>query len=334
MSHSSGIPVSSALKESFGQAVSDSNVRFVHAQIVNEEIVPIQSYNKRGNWEDDLEQVTSILKTDQAAYIIYRLDVPSWSIMCYVPDRCKVKDKMLYASTQANLKNQLGNSYFSDELHGTVPDDFSKKGYNHHVVSKKTEAPLTEREQQRKAEQESGEIYTGGASTYVHGVSFPVEAPAMDALTQLVKGQVNYVQIKIDCDKEVIQLDHTGKTSFSELGGEVPLDQPRFHFFAYHHEHEGQNVTSYVFVFSCPDGSKGTKSAPIKMRMLYSSSKANVTNVITQVGGKIDHKLEINAPEDLNEEELLAVLHPVTEKKESNFSKPTRAGKGARKLIR
>jgi len=334
MSHSSGIPVSGALKDTFGQAVSNADVRFVHAQIQNEEIVPVKTYNKQGSFEDDLSQVTSLLQVDQAAYIIYRLDGSEWALFCYVPDKCKVKDKMLYASTLSNLKIQLGNNYFTDEVHGTVPDDFSKKGYSHHLVSKKTEAPLTEREQQKKAEMESGEIYSGGASTYVHGVNFPIEASAMDALKKFQAGENNYVQISIDCDKERIQLDHAGKIDFSGLTGEVPLSEPRFHFFAYQHDHEGQDTTSYVFVFSCPDGSKGTKSAPIRMRMLYSSSKANVTNVLTQLGGKIDAKLEINAPEDLSEADLLAQLHPVTEKKENNFSKPSRPGKGTRKLIR
>jgi hypothetical protein len=42
---------------------------------------------------------------------------------------------------------------------------------------------------------ESGEVYSGGASTYVHGVAFPIDGKAMDALGQLVSGSVNYVQI-------------------------------------------------------------------------------------------------------------------------------------------
>jgi hypothetical protein len=37
------------------------------------------------------------------------------------------------------------------------------------------------------------------------------------------------------------------------------------------------NVT--VYIYSCPDGSNGKKSAPIRMRMLYSSSKANVASI-------------------------------------------------------
>ncbi len=54
---------------------------------------------------------------------------------------------MIYASTRSNLKQQLGANFFSDEVFGTVASDFSKKGYEQHVTSKKMEAPLTEQEQ-------------------------------------------------------------------------------------------------------------------------------------------------------------------------------------------
>jgi len=70
------------------------------------------------------------------------------------------------------------------------------------------------------------------------------------------------------------------------------------------------------------------------MRMLYSSSKANVSDIAVKVGGKIDAKLEINSGEDLDEDSLVVQLHPQQEKKSQNFSKPSMPGKGPRRLIR
>jgi hypothetical protein len=80
-----------------------------------------------------------------------------------------------------------------------VQGDFSKEGYRLHVDCKKMEAPLTNAEQIKQLELETGEIYKGGASSYVHGVAFPVEASAIDALKKLVSGSLNYVQIVIIC---------------------------------------------------------------------------------------------------------------------------------------
>jgi len=337
MSHSSGIPVSSELRDSFGTSITSKEKRLFKVQIQNEQLVEVGSKPFNSNWESDLGVVIELLDKDQASYIIFRndSDTPQFILFCYVPDKAKVKDKMMYASTRSNLKQQLGLNYFVDEVFGTVSADFTLSGYKHHVESKKSEAPLTEHEQMRQQERSSGDVYIGGSSaTYVHGVAFPVENDAVNALKQLVGGSVNYVQIKIDCDAEKIKLDHSSNIDFDSLGSEVRPDEPRFHFFAYTHEFEGSNVTSNVFIYSCPDGSKGTKSAPVRMRMLYSSSKANVADVLTQAGGKVDGKIEVNTSEDITEEVLLNILHPQKEEKKAAFSKPSRPGKGGRKLIK
>jgi len=255
--------------------------------------------------------------------------------MCYVPDLAKVKDKMIYASTRSNLKQHLGATYFNDEIFGTVPGDFSKKGYEHHVTSKKVDAPLTEQEQIKQQELSSGEIYSGGQSAYVHGVAFPVEDKASDAMKKLGAGGPNYVQISIDCEKEKILLDHTSNLGgFADIANEISTTEPRFHFMAYHHQYEGAEVTSYVFIYSCPDGSKNTKSAPVKMRMLYSSSKANVSNLISAANAQLSAKFEINAADDITEEQLVETIHPKKAEQAKSFAKPTRPGKGGARLTK
>jgi twinfilin-like protein len=337
MSHSSGIPVGSNLKETFGNALTSNSVRLIKVQIENEQLVDISSKNIHGSFDDDLSMVPDLLDKEKPCYVIYRMDTedPQWTLFCYVPDKSKVKEKMLYASTRANLKQQLGLNYFIDDVFGTVPGDFTKEGYKLHVECKKMEAPLTQQEQIKQLELESGEIYKGGASSYVHGVAFPVQSDAVDALKKLVSGSVNYVQIVIDCDAEKIKCGHTNNLkSFGDLKKEIRLDEPRFHFYAYKHNHEGSSITSFVYVYSCPDGSKGTKSAPVRMRMLYSSSKANVADIIKTVNGNIDAKLEINAPEDLIEDDVVTTLHPPQAEQTKTFSKPTRPGKGGARLVR
>jgi len=339
MSHSSGIPVSSKLKDAFGNLISSPNVRLVKVQIDNEEMVPITSKNQQSNWEQDLSMLPDLLEKEKPCFVIYRIEndtsTSRFALFCYVPDKSKVKEKMLYASSRSNLKQQLGMNYFADEVFGTVLDDFSLKGYKHHIESKKSEAPLTEQEMLKKQEVSSvGEVYTGGSTTYVHGVAFPVEKTVVDATKKLVTGGLSYVQVAIDCDNEKIICDHSGNADFAGLANKIRIDEPRFHFFAYKHNHEGQKQTAIVYIYSCPDGSNGTKSAPVRMRMLYSSSKANVAEIITQAGGSIQARLEINTPADLNEDTLVALLHPAKEAKEQSFSKPSKPGKGARKLIR
>jgi len=300
------------------------------------ELVSVTTVRSKGDYLQDLSMLPDHFDKERPCYIIFRLDTsnPQFALFCYVPDKAKVKEKMLYASTRYNLKQQLGMNFFVDEVFGTVLNDFSAEGYKHHMLSKKSEAPLTESEQTKKHELESGPIYSGGQTTYVHGVAFPVEKKATDAITGLLNGKENYVQIAIDCDNEKVILDHVANVQPSQLGHKIPNDQPRFHFYAWSHNFEDSNVTSIVFIYSSPDGSNGSKSAPVKMRMLYSSSKANVGEIVKSVGGNVDGRLEINTSEDVSEEILMNLIHPQKEEKKANFSKPSRPGKGGRTLIK
>jgi len=336
MSHSSGIPASDSLRNSFGSTITSKDKRVLKVQIENDKMNDVASLPISGTWEEDLAAVPTLFDKQKPCFILFRLDseTAQFVLFCYVPDKAPVKEKMLYASSRSNLKQQLGLTYFVDEVFGTVVADFTLEGYQHHVQSKKSEAPLTEQEQIKKNELESGPIYSGGQTTYVHGVAFPVDPQASDAMKKLVSGGVNYVQIAIDCDKERIILDHSGKVDFEGLLSEIRADEPRFHFYSYAHEFEGASVKSIVFIYSCPDGSKGTKSAPVRMRMLYSSSKANVADSLGHSGGKIEGRMEVNTAEDITEELLVTILHPVKEEKKANFSKPTKPGKGGRQMIR
>lgn len=334
MSHSSGIPVSASLESAFRSLVTGTSDRLLKIQIENDQLVEKDVVAINGSWEEDLALAQPLFDVDRPCYIVFRKekgDTSEWVLFCFVPDKSKVKDKMLYASTRAPLKHQLGSSYFADDVFGTLPADFSLQGYNLHVASREMEAPLTESELIKKLEIESGEIHVStGAASYVHGVAFPVDAAVTAAVERLINGAITYVQVAIDIANEKIILDHEDNVDFEGLRSKIHTSQPRFHFFRYQHEHNGEDVTSFVYIYSCPDGSSGSQSAPVRQRMLYSSSKANVANLVSSIGAKI----EINTAADLNEEAILQQLHPKVEEKAAGFAKPARPGKGARRLIK
>jgi len=338
MSHSSGIPVSASLHDSFRTFVTSPSERFIRIQIENDQLLPRETGTSQGAFDDDLALLQPLFEVDKPSYFVLRKEkddgTATFVLFCYVPDKSKVKDKMLYASTRATLKQQLGFSYFSDDVFGTVPADFNLKGYKLHVASKELAAPLTESEFLKKQELESGEIHVSvGASSYVHGVAFPVEAQVSAAVDSLVASRLNYVQVAIDVDKERIVLDHTDTVTFDQLFDKIHKSLPRFHFYAYTHEYDGEELRSFVYIYSCPDGSNDSQSAPVRQRMLYSSSKANVANLVSSLV-TVGAKVEINTAADLSEDAILHQLHPKIEDKAQGFSKPSRPGKGARRLIR
>jgi len=93
----------------------------------------------------------------------------------------------------------------------------------------------------------------------------------------------------------------------NDIASQLPIDIPAFHFFKWIHQFEGNDFDSLIFIFSCPDGSAGTKSAPVRARMLYSSSKGRVESLI---GIPVNLKLEINSAKDINIQEIHEKISP------------------------
>jgi len=342
MSHSSGIPVSSSLTSTFIAALQSSNVRMIKVQIVDDELTNVDTRDIGGSWMDDLDSVSHYLDEKTPCFILYRTDVQGpqgleWILLCYVPDKCKVKDKMVYASSRGGLRRALGSSYFVDEVFGSIAKDLNQEGYKLHRHTKEAAPPLTNEEYDRKMEREqegSSQYYHGVAGTAIHGVAFPFSGDMKGALADLASSRINYLQLKIDPDAEQICVSEKASIEIEDLGSKLPDREPRFHIFSYKHEFEGEELNSLVYIFSCPDGSGGTQSSPVRLRMLYSSSKQNVENFLTGNGLALALKMEVNTPKEVQADVIDNSLHPPAAEQKEKFSKPSRPGKGNRRLIK
>jgi len=285
------------------------------------------------DWEKDFDLVPPVLTDNEACYILYRTEERQptenflWYLLCYVPDKCKVRDKMVYASTRANLKSGLGTNNFIDDIFGTNKAEFNSKGFASWKKHQEAEVPLTELEQQQNEDLEMG-LFKGGVGTstaYVHGIAFPVEPEVISAFKSFNGGSINYIQIAIDPANEKIILSKTGDYSLSEVPSQFPSNEPRFHYYRWSHSNDGDHFNSIIYCYSCP-------SSPVKLRMLYSTSKANVSSVAESNGIVANCRIEItNAPE-FNENDLRPILHPPKPVEKKTISKPKPSGE--RKLIK
>jgi len=300
----------------------------------------VRTYNPQGSFESDLSQLSGTFEPNKPCFILAKTDKtnnrgnPRWALFTYIPDKSPVKEKMTYSSSKANLRSQIGDDFFTDDLFGTVPNDFTLEGYKSYVRHKEADAPLTREEEKIIEDREMG-VFEGGGGTgmaYQHGIAFPVDDDANRAMDSLKGGNNNYVQLTIDTEAERVRLCESSNIRIDQIGSKIPNNEPRFHFFNYSHEHEGQHLNSLLYIYSCPDGSKGTLSAPVKMRMLFSSSKANVSSLATSRGLDINLKMEVNNFEDVTQNEIDTLLHPPKPEAKKVINKPT--PRGGRKLIR
>jgi len=288
----------------------------------------------------DFDLTRELFDSNAPCSLLFRTDEKSaqgqyqFYILRYVPDKSPVRAKMLSSSTVGTLKTTLGTNNFIDDVFGSTPDDFTSNGFQAYLKHKNAPAPLTSMEEQKEEEIERG-VFSGGAGTssaYAHGVAFPAADEALAALDSLKNGEVNYVQIGVDVDSEKIIHFSSDTVTIEECQKRIPLNEPRFHFFNWEHDHEGEHFTSLIFCYSCVlQGAKGSISAPVKHRMLYSTSKANVVTIAESRGLQIAAKIEVNSVDEFSAHDLLPVLHPAKAEAKKTFTKPK--PQGQRKLI-
>ncbi|CAK6955481.1 hypothetical protein KUCAC02_030788 [Scomber scombrus] len=295
----------SELKEFLARARGGA-IRIMKIVIINEELV-LDSYREPAqSWDRDYDQfLLPLLTPQEPCYILYRLDSQNaqgyeWIFIAWSPDQSPVRQKMVYAATRATLKKEFGGGHIKDELFGTVEDDLCFQGYLRHMSSCSSPAPLTAAEQElqriKVSEDERRRIGTPTARARVtiefgldkraqtlQGLAFPIQEEAKRALQQLKHKRINYIQLRLDVEKETIELVHTKPTETHELPYRIPTDSPRYHFFIFKHSHQGQLQEALVFIYSMPG-----YTCSIKERMLYSSCKNRLLEEVER-----DYQLEV-----------------------------------------
>lgn len=100
-----------------------------------EELVLAFHKDIKNAWERDYENyVMPQLEENQPCYILFRLDSKNasgyeWLFISWSPDTATIRQKMLYASTKATLKQEFGTGQIKEEIHGTVLSDITLEGY-------------------------------------------------------------------------------------------------------------------------------------------------------------------------------------------------------------
>ncbi|XP_028179024.1 twinfilin [Ostrinia furnacalis] len=325
MSHQTGIQANAELKKFFGKC-RDGKLRFMKISIENEQLTLAKQHSAKGSWEQDFDKyVPALIVEDQPCYILYRLDTTNslgheWLLLSWSPDSAPVRQKMLYASTKATLKQEFGSAHIKDEMHATVKEEVSLQGYRAHERGAKAPAPLTSREealQELQLNDHNTGFGTDSRQSTIGGVSFPITEAAEQGIFDLTKGSYNYLQFKIDLEEEKIHLSKAANITLAELPRQVPSDQARYHLYIFKHTHEGDHMASVVFIYSMPG-----YNCSIKERMLYSSCKGQFLEIIEKMGIEITKRLEIDDGKELTEEFLYDEIHPKRNLHRPAFAKP------------
>eukprot|EP00116_Pleurobrachia_bachei_P009198 sb/3469460/ len=89
-------------------------------------------------------------------------------------------------------------------------------------------------------------------SVTLPGLNLPIAQELETNLEKFKKGFVNYLQIKLDTEKEELKLWDCSNIQVGDLSEKIPLDEPRYHLFNFNHDFEGEKIWKVVFLYSCP----------------------------------------------------------------------------------
>jgi len=314
MSSGSGITATPELVERFAQAVTEDNVRVLKISIENETLVEAASWPKARDLIKDFEHISGYVEDNVSAYLLVRLDtvLSEWLVISYVPDTARVRDKMLYASTQAALKKSLGDSKFKDSMYATSKADLTPDAYVAHLNHMSAPKPLSAREEEmaniRAAERAAGSsTYQGSGvrKSHVHGgLELQIPQDIQDALKGMsdASGPM-LVIVGVDTQSEQLILKQTeNEVPPERLASVIPSTDPSYIFYSWPHESNGETIRSTIYIYCCPSGS------PVRHRMLYSAGVQPLAHKVKQIGLKIDKKSETSEPEEINEAWLLQEL--------------------------
>lgn len=283
--------------------------------------------------------MSALIDPDVPCYLLIRMDTKSsldydWFLFSWIPETATTRQKMLYASTKATLKNEFGSAHIKEEMHGTTLDEATLEGYRKHKRNVEAPAPLTSREEElqelRKLDINT-EIHNDTRQQTLGGISCPLADEAVVALQGLAKGEHDYLQFRIELKEEKIYLEEAVKmTEVTKLPKKVPSDKARYHLFRFRHTHEGDYLEQFVFIYSMPG-----YNCSVKERMMYSSCKAPFVETIAALGVDIAKKIEIDNGEELTEAFLQDELHPKKILHRPQFAKPKGPpNRGAKRIMK
>ncbi|CAB1353435.1 unnamed protein product, partial [Coregonus sp. 'balchen'] len=125
-----------------------------------------------------------------------------------------VRQKMLYSATRATVKKEFGGGHVKDEMFGTVEEDICLEGYQRHVSSSSCPAPLTAAEQElRRIKIKSVFVQFQFITLLLPPFQGRVkQEDAKRVLQQLAQKHINYIHLKLDTERETIELVHSDPT--------------------------------------------------------------------------------------------------------------------------
>uniref|UniRef100_A0A6G1SMT0 Twinfilin-1 n=1 Tax=Aceria tosichella TaxID=561515 RepID=A0A6G1SMT0_9ACAR len=254
-----------------------------------------------------------------------------WLFVSWTPESSAVRDKMIYASTKSTVKQEFGSGSIFADYFITCSEDLSVDAVTKYIERKQhirdghidmNELSLSEQELQQVKLDEAAlcaDLIAAALNSKdkqnksLPNIEMPIADEAITALYDFKQGKSAYIQFSIDPKSETILLEKNESANGFDLSKKsiaslTPKDHARYHLVSYNHQHNKKQTKATLFIYSIP-----SSGCPVKERMLYSSVKNSLLQVIqneSKIGINVDRRIETDDPSELTEKFLYDELYP------------------------
>jgi len=305
----SGIAVSEALAAQLVAHAEDKSVAAIEVRIEEEgPSFKLVGTTPRSSPEGEFKEIAGKLPRNEPTYHLYHTSTGKWCIVFWVPDISKVKHRMVYASSIAELQKGFGESKFAQTpiYRISEPAECTSSAYAKTLVEiDKAELLTKEEVLASQARQDSVQAIGSSKVTAIVGMRVKISDGAVAALHKVKDKKTNTAILHLTQDTEQIELIEEGNFSIDQVSAKMTKTDARFILHNFRHEKEDKSEgEANVYVYYCPDLAKP------KAKLSFAYATAVVVQTILDQGIEIAKKLEMNVASELSKENLLDELYP------------------------
>lgn len=281
--------------------------------------------------DDPFAAFASIIPEKSHRFYIFKSPLESESekfvLVHWGPDATKVRERMAYANSRANVKDALGSSDFVDDHFCSSMKEITLDYYRH-VKEVLPSIDVRSGEEIIKEEVERETQPVGTSTAVLKQLAIGYDEGMEELFDKYKQNSFDTVVMTLQPKNQKLE-GVEGKSEFSELVSDLSESGPCFILHRYKHEDkEGNSAAENIFVYFSPTNNKDRRA-----KFTYSLCKANATQLIESFDIKIREKFEVGDAADLNNASILKVLYP-EEVKQIISAKPKAPGKKSSKSKR
>eukprot|EP01036_Dinobryon_divergens_P023023 gene23023-31335_t len=331
MAARANLTLDDTLKAAFISAQESRLIRIINVQIVAEVLTLHSTIQRVSTARHDFDLVLApSLASNEAIFVLFctteevaAANTLDWLFLSWVPDGCRVRDKMLYSSSKEDLKRNLGAGYFKTEYAANVIADVTWDSYLASLERGLDLDLLTETEKLVLEEKTLTQTESHKTkSTAMNVLPFQVSPELEEKLLEFRDGLCNWVDMKVVTEdvpvETIILVDHRKLEDFNSLLQYVSKDEARFIVMKV--PTFLRSDASSLFIFSCPE------SVPIRMKMTMSSCKSSVIAAAQRLGLTFEKTIEIRSAEDIDEAVSAGISASISSSNSFDSAGPSSAG--------